>query len=601
MEHIYAQIEQEIRFEDNQDLTMNLVRQINFLDSKNQKKNLRYEVYLLDFKFHEGQLLPFNKALGRNEVEEQEYPSLTYFNDGGLEYIEKRIQFVDNNILKGRYNQFLWSSIKKHHKYAKSAIDSYLEYLNDISWSNWETYIESEYSQIFKNSYCLSIQSKYKLEEHAVILREFLNNNEVYLQQEKARFLDFMLSHKYFKKDTFQGAELICEQLFEKIIQQPNTYFGDFLKGVAVKLSSKLGISQNIWHTKLGQVYEAYADIRREYDISGIIPLRMYQDAMRNYKQAGNKELYNLASKKFKEQQARLKLTKIEIPIQEDLVNALHEFNFKNAEMLCKHESEYIYNYLMFGGDLLPSEKIITTENKDTWINELIGTKIEFDINKNITKRSNSNSNLLNGDRFQNYHFAMNINFIPYLQYIFIQGIKSNKINFKSLIQYFNVNTWIGTELEESNSAGEIRKYNWLSMISPSIYVFFNELTSALKSNGVYNPVFMLSIESLSIKFEGLLRDIAKRMGLNTIKVVREGTKEMSIEDILREGKTLLLEYYDESDLFLFYYIYTKQGINLRNNVAHCYFRYIENYKIYYMFLLILSILRLGKVEISKK
>jgi len=275
----------------------------------------------------------------------------------------------------------------------------------------------------------------------------------------------------------------------------------------------------------------------------------------------------------------------------------LHDYNKKRAEALCQKSSKYIFDYLVYAVEIFPTNEYINNKSKENWARELLYTKIEFDINKNISKRSKSENSLLNENKFEDYQFYMNFNTIPYLHYIFMEGIKQGKITFESIISYLKDNSWIGKPLNESNSCGEIRQYNWLHSIAPSLHYFFNELEPAVITEGLYNPSFILSIDSLSLKFEGILRDFAKRIEINTVKTVREETREMFTEDILREGQDKLAKFFNDSELLLFHYIYTKQGINLRNDIAHCYFKHTYNYNVNQMYLLIVSLLKLGKSE----
>lgn len=603
MNHIYEQIDQDLKFTRNHKLTMRLHKEKNLVESEIQKGMIQNEIFLLDFRLFEGNALPINENVSPKNGEKQEYPSLSFFDDKDLNYIKERSESVCSPLLSGRYNQILWNSKLKHHDFAKKSINGYLKYLESLTWANSEEFYETEFLAILQNSYCLAFQSKYRLDEHDKILKEFLNNENDYLLIDKVFMIQFMLNHKYFKKEMFICSETILNSAFQQVLDKPNSDFAEIIKEIAVKVSPKIDVQPKIWYFKLGQVYEAFAEMRKIDDTTGMIPLKMYQNAMNNYNLARDKEALESVSLKFIDQKGRLNLTRVKLPIQEELLEALNKINLKRAEKLCERSPDEILDYLVFSKDIFPSFESIAKPDPNEWARSLIYTKIEFDINKNISKRSNSEENLLNDTRFEKYNLMMNINSIPFIHYIFFNGIETGKLSFKSIINYIHKNTWVGENLEESNSDGEVRVYNWLNLIMPSLHYFFSELETALKSNGLYAPNFILPIDSISLKFEGMLRDVAKRIGINTVKTVREDTREMFTEDILRDGKETLFKFYDETDFLLFSYVYTKQGINLRNDIAHCYFKLPQNYDVTLMYLLIISILRVGKrsIETVKK
>lgn len=603
MNHIYEQIDQDLKFTRNHKLTMSLRKEKILVESEIQKGIIQNEIFLLDFRLSEGNALPINENVSPKNGEKQEYPSLSFFDDKDLNYIKERSESVCSPLLSGRYNQILWNSKLKHHDFAKKSINGYLKHLESLTWANSEEFYETEFLAILQNSYCLAFQSKYRLDEHDKVLKEFLNNENDYLLRDKVLLIEFMSNHRYFKKGMFICSEAILNSAFQQVLDKPDFYFAEIIKEIAVKVSPKIDVQPKIWYFKLGQVYEAFAEMRKFDDKTGMIPLKMYQNAMNNYNLAGDNEALESVSLKFTDQKGRLNLARVKLPIQEELLEALNKFNVKRAEKLCERSPDEILDYLVFSKDIFPSFESIAKPDPNEWARSLIYTKIEFDINKNISKRSNSEENLLNDTRFEKYNLMMNNNSVPFICYIFFCGIETGKISFESIINYIHKNTWIGENLEESNSAGEVRVYNWLNLIMPSFYYFFTELETAVKSNGFYAPNFILPIDSISLKFEGMLRDIAKRIGVNTVKTVREDTREMFTEDILREGKETLSKFYDETDFLFFNYVYSKQGINLRNDIAHCYLKLPQNYDVTLMYLLIISILRVGKrsIETVKK
>jgi hypothetical protein len=146
-------------------------------------------------------------------------------------------------------------------------------------------------------------------------------------------------------------------------------------------------------------------------------------------------------------------------------------------------------------------------------------------------------------------------------------------------------------------------EYNWLSLIAPSLHEYFLQMQYCF-SNTNYSPNLVLSIDSLTLKFEGLIRDICQFSDITTFYT----TKDVNGRDITREKDIHALLYeepirklFDENDLLFFRFLLVeKAGYNLRHKVAHSLMSFQE-YNINYMHLLILALLRLGKYDFVKK
>ena len=136
---------------------------------------------------------------------------------------------------------------------------------------------------------------------------------------------------------------------------------------------------------------------------------------------------------------------------------------------------------------------------------------------------------------YENYNLYINLTVLPLLHRVFVEGIKHGKISFSSLIQFLSKNTWLGQELTDFDSGGDLIKYRWISLIAPSSNEYFMQTESALKSN---NPCtnYVVPIDSLTLKFEEVLRDFVRIIKVSTT-VTGKGNvlREKYIEEILEE------------------------------------------------------------------
>src|SRR5690606_31097545 len=152
--------------------------------------------------------------------------------------------------------------------------------------------------------------------------------------------------------------------------------------------------------------------------------------------------------------------------------------------------------------------------------------------------------------------------------------------------------TWFGKPYTRIDLGGEPVNINWIKMLAPAIVEYFIQTKSSLESK-FYSPDYTLCIDSLVLKLEGLLRNFCEQLNLATNVTGRLGIQEANITQVLEiEG---LKEYFDEDDDLLFKYLLLNEGgINLRNNVAHCFYNQ-DDYNRNKMHLLLAVLLRIGK------
>ena len=72
----------------------------------------------------------------------------------------------------------------------------------------------------------------------------------------------------------------------------------------------------------------------------------------------------------------------------------------------------------------------------------------------------------------------------------------------------------------------------------------------------------------LSTQFEGLLRDVISKLGGTTTRIKKEKDTELvPLEGLL--NSQCLNKVFSEDDLLMFRMAFTKDGYNIRNDVAH--------------------------------
>jgi hypothetical protein len=119
--------------------------------------------------------------------------------------------------------------------------------------------------------------------------------------------------------------------------------------------------------------------------------------------------------------------------------------------------------------------------------------------------------------------------------------------------------------------------------------------------DGTNTPNLVLEIDSLTLKFEGLLRDLLGLAGVATFRLKsqdRSLTEERYVGDLLYKKEMRYL--FGEDDLFFLQFLLSEDdGYDLRNRVAHCLIL-AEDYHIDYMHLLVLALLKLAKYDLAQ-
>ena len=166
------------------------------------------------------------------------------------------------------------------------------------------------------------------------------------------------------------------------------------------------------------------------------------------------------------------------------------------------------------------------------------------------------------------------------------------------MIDFLKNNSWYGQDFTYLNADGQIEGFNWIELLSPSLFGFFTQSEIDIKQNKNNNVGYILPIDSLVIKFEGLLREFSRHIGAQTIEIKDNGTEErISFEKLLENEKLKAL--LPEDDIALFKFLFTSEGMNLRNNIAHCFFQ-TKNYSAGTMLLLITALLKLGNYVLKR-
>ena len=166
---LYEHVEDTILTDDNFHQTIGLFRK--FRDAKHEDNNqagaekAQWEIHFLSFFFKEGEIGPQRQQTDENG-HVFVYPHLDLFDESVYEYLTMRLDATNHPQLKARYAHILWESPKKHGRFAKIAVDSYLETVSiyEQKYDEGED-CSREISEIVINAYSIARRINYKVEE----------------------------------------------------------------------------------------------------------------------------------------------------------------------------------------------------------------------------------------------------------------------------------------------------------------------------------------------------------------------------------------------------------------------------------------------------
>lgn len=270
----------------------------------------------------------------------------------------------------------------------------------------------------------------------------------------------------------------------------------------------------------------------------------------------------------------------------------------KNLVTILSWDSDQIFAYFAIHSVLFPDiDTIIAQATKNYNVSfHRFATSCVFDINGNVKTLTNEEG--LEREKYIDYQFSLGISVLPVLIRTLQTGVYNLKISYAQLYGYLFRNSWYGQKLPKMKlrSKEEEDSYNWLDLMAPALHHFFMQLeASFLLGSGNPYSNYILSIDSLTLKFEGALRDFVRLVGGSSSKLKKDEIREMLLENLL--DSEIVKKEFNDNDLALFKMVFTSKGDNIRNNVAHCFYL-ADEYRLEMMCKIFLCILRLGKYKL---
>lgn len=569
---------------------------------RKEAKKAQWEVDCFRFTTDDGRLASNHSGIDGNGLP-YEYPSLKNLTDNQLDYIEKRLAATSNPIMEARYSHILWDSSRKHNKHAKTAVDSYLllvKFFEEREKELPEKNLGFRVLKSIENASYIAFKCKHRIDdvrsEMSRLVKEF-NPESNWLFALTIGLIRHMLEGKSrFPKECYEGFPGIVFGLGKKNFDTGEFHNSIDLFKVGEQVNKKLGLDSHDWYRAIAESYVGLMDQREDLDPA---TSTFCQDAIHFYKKVRNDKKVKELEKRYEELKGQLRFGTIKTEL--DLTEYVLYCKEIVGEMI-KKSSDEIVGLLITDKGLIPSQKAI--EERLVKGSKRLSFTDKFPVAVSdhfghTTEHFISDSEILYFHLLRQYAQELEIVSRYCINEIFIGAIRNGKLNFNLLLNFFIKYSWYGKNLPKKEPQKESSTYNWLSIIAPSLNEYFEQIKAHLISPQ-YNPNFVLAIDSLTLKIEGLVRDICRFSGVPTFYQKRDKNnlniaREKDINQLLREKS--VKELFDEDDLLLFRFVLVeKAGLNLRHRIAHCLLDY-SGYSFSHMNLLLLILMKLGRYD----
>jgi hypothetical protein len=492
-----------------------------------------------------------------------------------------RLQATSNPKYLAKYNHILWDSKAKHIQYARAAVDNYLLMLQSGPFPLTGNGPNHLFEATFKNAFSLAQMINYRRDEIITLLVGELTNENIngYKKMSLMRYvtelgkkIDQIVLQHFFD----YANEVINNGLYQE--------FKDEFLGYLIGLAQRLSLPQKPYFIHMAEHCLAKASADKE----PFVKFDYLKSAMGYYQKASEPAKAEETAVLLEETKKQLNFRKQDFSFEDDRLQQWWDgIRHMTDVLVAQCSSQMLFEHFILDDALLPNADILDKPiipSTFAFINVSV-----FDINRNVDKEKSGG--------VDQYDLQIKNFTIRHLWLLFSKGIKSGKIGYEQLMQYFRGHTWYGQNFVYGTADGLNRGFDWIELLAPGFQIFFEQSQIDLETQTNHHSGYILAVDSLVLKFEGLLREFSKALGAQTIEHKESATTErISFEKLLDNEKIKAL--IPANDIAFFKYIFTSSGMNLRNNIAHCFYD-ASHYSAVLMMLLTVAFLRLGNYKLQ--
>lgn len=528
-----------------------------------------------------------NKTLEDGTIEKIYWPDITAFTQNDFDYFEKRYKESNNLFIKTEYGLMVYFGSKS--KYAKN-LDFKRELFTELfklSKNYFEKSKENEryiieFFLVLELAVGVAKESKLKKELEDILIftcNTHQNWNTTHEMTLRVLLdLSALLSTNYKIVKNIEGIDFhkVIDKNIEGSKEIGNTYqWGAiYLIDRCLKINQQRGVHDN--KHLLRYKAELYEKLALEAESKGNLAVAEFAErSLRIYQQLKSTNDIERLENYYSTMRSKFGVNKhsLDLPpdYYEEIINQIEHAVAENDE-------RGILNYFIITPWYRKIEEINNFSDiakKQFILQSIIPVNI-------IDKFGNTVDVFYTDEEKEKYNFWQNYNFhfqlgTQTMHRFFITSYKSNKLNYDSVLSYLE-STWFNEKIDRSYNGERISIFP-IDTIKPGLKKIFEELDLFFKDE-THSCDFVTIIDSLTLKIEGLLRNICEKIGVATFRTLQKGNSKLVMEKTLDELLADLADEpevntnhktnFDEEDRIMIKFVLSeKAGLNLRNEVAH--------------------------------
>jgi hypothetical protein len=538
-------------------------------------------------------------------------PDKIKFSVSEYQYLKNRLTVTKNPFLIARYSHILLLSQEKNkNQYVIPAVDNYLSLVDYYRNSHGEIAKNSTASILWALNQALTISMGFKVQTKQVDVKNKIVDlistapcDDPYYSSMVKVLLEIMLNqHTLFFDSDFNNFDEICKK-HATVLRNSEVMFFDTaiqLYFLGEKIEKNSTQQKNNWNVMIAETYE---ELTNKFEKNPLVAVDHCENSIKYYTKANNKEKIAELEQKYLEIRSQVTIPSREIPLEDDEYKKYIRWCDGEVQRVLAEPPDYIFHYLAFSPNIIPNcgpvkegadilDNSIASQIAGGVLIDKFGNRAK--VFQTADEKSRHNFNKMYAIMLNNYSYRL-------CHQIIIGGIKNKKITHETVMEHLRNSSWIAQSIPFRTVDGSLTEKDWKLLIEPSISHYLSDLEIGIHTN--ISPIFVMPIDSLILKFEGIMRDLCELNGISPVKHKTHSknliSEEKNLNDLLRDKQ--ISSFIDENDLFFYKYVFIeKDGINMRNNVAHSLLSYQE-YSLFYMNLIFLSILRLTKGRLVEK
>lgn len=520
----------------------------------------------------------------------------TIFNDAKIDnvksiiqYCEYRVQNTKNIHLLSRYYYALFV-MTHHNKYVEPII---------------------KYNILLLNYYYSTISRKGHLWEFCDILEQtiniYLKNNKKNLHEIKdyilkllsdtqdvpqlyIQILQILLKVKVFKSKELVEIPIHCKTLY---LQEEDVNKKILLLELAIKFSEKVQ-DKDIYAYASEQLGDVLLTTISPDDENNIIISHqnenIYHRILKLYKNAKTDSKIRNIQKRIAENKKLHKYITFPITVSEKKINEVYDVINEIVKTQVEGDITTLIARLSYNneGCLLPLKAQIQTSHVDDFYYSTAMEAINVDRWGNKRKTTHISNAIF--QQFEYQYKLISYHYIVLLIYNSIKMGKLDKEKLKDILCEFGFNSTL--QYHRADKKYHISVYEILNI---GLDEYLKQIELFIDNK---NADWRFVIDFLTPKFELLIRILAEELGAIVRTLSDDGAEQFVVLERILNDETLKKSF-NEDDILLFKHTFTKDGLNIRNDVAHGLLMPNE-YTAEKATLVFISILRLSKALIKR-